>query len=208
MKKKILFIIITIFTLVLLSACEEKKYEPSSYSSTSFSDKKESGVLATVKKNLSEKNTRVFDKLKSGLLLIPKEYSIDNAIKDGYFVVLNEEVKSKIEIIDQFVSDSQNKKATSITIVQYNLVGNPIIIKIFYDGIKYYVIEDDTRVPRSDTKYFEFEFKYLNVSEDNNRKKYLLLNDKGINYDQYMRSMLSSNYNDHIEGLCFCSYKN
>ena len=49
-------------------------------------------------KIVSTEDTNVFDKIKSELELIPKNYSADNAIKDGCFVILNQEVKSELEI--------------------------------------------------------------------------------------------------------------
>jgi hypothetical protein len=58
------------------------------------------------------------------------------------------------------------------------------------------------------TDYHEFEFKYLKVFEEDNHKKYLLLNDKKINYDQYMKSISSSHSNDWIDSQFLYSYKN
>ena len=110
--------------------------------------------------------------------------------------------------MDKFVSDSQNQKSTSITVVQCNIDGKQIISKIVYDGIKYYGIEDDTRIIDSNTKYHEFEFKYLKIFEENNRKIYVLLNDKEITYNQYIKSMLSSNSNYWIDHQFLCSYNN
>lgn len=153
-----------------------------------------------------------FDKMKSELQLIPQEYNTNNAVKDGYFVISDEEVKSKIEIIDNFVSNSQNQKSTFITIIQYSTKYStnrtPVITKILYNGIKYYAISDGTRVTNSNTDYHEFEFKYLKVFEEDNHKKYILLNDKKINYDQYMKSLSSSHSNDWIDAKFLCSYKN
>lgn len=159
-------------------------------------------------KTVSTEGTNEFDKIKSELQLIPQKYNIDNAVKYSYFVILTEKVKSKIEIIDRFVSDSQNQNPTSISIVQYTVEGKQIISKIVYDGIKYYGIEDDTRVTDSNTDYHEFEFKYLKVFEENNRKIYVLLNDKEINYTQYIKSLTSSNSKDSIDHQVLCSYNN
>lgn len=159
-------------------------------------------------KTVSTEGTNELDKIKPELQLIPQKYNTDNAVKDGYFVILNQEVKSKIEIIDKFVSDSQNQKPTSITIVQYTLEGEQIISKVVYDGIKYYAIEDDTRVTDSNTEYRESEFEYIKVFEENNHKTYVLVNDKEINYSQYIKSLVSSNSKDSIDHQVICGYNN
>ncbi|MGH4123444.1 MAG: hypothetical protein ACREV6_11015 [Clostridium sp.] len=156
-------------------------------------------------KTVNTEGTNKFDKIKSELSLIPKEYNINNADKDGYFVISNGEVKSKFEIIDKFVSDSQNEKPAFITIVYYSTNRKPIITKIVYDGIKYYGIRDDTRFTE---EYREFEFKYLKVFEENHHKTYLLFNDKEISYAQYIKSIASSNSNDFIDHHFLCSYNN
>ena len=152
-----------------------------------------------------------FNKMKSELQLIPKEYNTDNAVKDGYFVISDGQVKSKIEVIDNFVSASQNQKSTFITIVQYSTKYStnrtPTITKILYNGSNYYGISDDSRVTNGNTDYHEFEFKYLKVFEEYNNKIYVLLNDKKINYDQYMKSIYSSHSNDWIDAEFLCSYK-
>lgn len=53
-------------------------------------------VIGCSNKTVSNVGNNEFDKVKSELLFISKEYNINNADKDGYFVILNENVKSKI----------------------------------------------------------------------------------------------------------------
>lgn len=185
--KKVHILICVIIMILLVGCCEK----------TESNEKTDSNV-----------STNKFDKLKSELLLIPKVYNIDNADKDGSFVIRNEEAKSRSEIIDKFISDSQNQKPTSITIVQYTAEGKQIISKIVYDGIKYYGIEDDSRVTDNNKEYHEFEFKYLKVFKENNRKTYVLFNVKEINYTQFIRSLTSSNSKDFIDHQFLCSYNN
>ena len=159
-------------------------------------------------KIVSTEDTNVFDKIKSELELIPKNYSADNAIKDGCFVILNEEVKSELEIMNKFVSDSRNERPTSITIVQSPIVGETIITKIIYDGTNYYGIEYNTGYTSTNPKYYQFQFKYLKIFKENGINTYCLFNDNGVTYSKFIKSMISSNSNDWIDHQIICNYKN
>lgn len=165
-----------------------------------------------IKKYNTDDAAKVLDEIKSELQLIPQKYNTDDAAQGDYFVILNEKVTSKIEIIDKFISDCQSQTPTTLTIVRYSTkygtTRNPIIIKILYNGFKYYAIEDDTRITNSNTDYHEFAFKYLKVFEENNHKTYVLVNDKKINYSQYIKSLVSSNSKDAIDHQVLCDYNN
>ena len=148
------------------------------------------------------------DKVRAELSFIPKEYNENSAVKEGCFVILNDEVKSKLEIIDKFVTDSQNRKLTSITIIQYTIKGDTVITKIIYDGIKYFGVEYDTKNTIGNSEYHKFEFKYLKVFAENDRKRYYLFNEDKITSNGFFKSMASSNLCDHIDHQFICSYKN
>jgi len=162
-------------------------------------------------KSIDRFGTNELDKIKAELDLISKEYAPDRAVKDGCFVILHNEVNSKLENmdkIDKFVSDSQNGKLASITIAQYSINEYRSITKIVYDGIRYYGVEKDIRYDSNNTKYYQFEFKYLKIFEEKDTKRYLLFNDNEITYSKYIKSMISSNSNDFIKHHFICAYKN
>lgn len=153
--------------------------------------------------------SRDFDKLKSELSLVPKQYDMDTAVKDGCFVINVSSVKSKPEVMDRFISDSQSGKPTSITVVQYMYGEKPSITKVIYDGAGYYGIEDNSRdsaCTEESQKYQQFEFKYLKVFEKNNYKSCYLFNDNSITYEKFMKSMASSSLSAWIAHQYICIY--
>lgn len=148
-----------------------------------------------------------FDEIKSQLQAIPDEYNPEDAIKDGTFVVVHGEVKSSQDIIDKFISDSQNGKQSSITVVQYTIEGDPIITKVVYDGDKYYGIEDTHRDRYGDKSYNEFQFKYLKVFDQDNIKSYYLFDDNEVTQQDLFKSLISSNSKEHINHQLISLYE-
>lgn len=205
MKK--VYILICAILMVLLIGCNNITV---STGGTNKLDKIKSGWQLIPKKYNTDDAAKALDEIKSELQLIPQKYNTDDAAAGDCFVILNEKVTSKIEIIDKFISDCQSQTPTSLTIVCYSTKygTNPIITKILYNGFKYYAIEDDTRITNSNSDYHEFEFKYLKVFEENNHKTYVLVNDKKINYSQYIKSLLSSNSKYAIDHQILCDYDN
>lgn len=147
-----------------------------------------------------------FDKIIAELSQIPEKYTVEKAVEDGCFVVVHGKVKSDLKIIDEFVSNSENGKSASITVVQYTIEGDPIITKVIYDGTNYYGIEDNTRDDYGTPQYQDFEFKYLKIFEEHDSKMYILFNDNEITYDEYIKSMLSSSSEAWIDHRFICSY--
>lgn len=148
-----------------------------------------------------------FNKIKSELQAIPDEYNPEDAIKDGAFVVVHGQVKSSQDIINKFISDSQNGKQSSITVVQYTIEGDPIITKVIYNGDKYYGIEDTYRDGFGDKRYNEFQFKYLKVFDEDNSKSYYLFDDNEVTQQNLFNSLISSNSKEHIKHQFICQYE-
>ena len=119
-----------------------------------------------------------------------------------------DKIKSELEIMNKFVSDSRNERPTSITIVQSPIVGETIITKIIYDGTNYYGIEYNTGYTSTNPKYYQFQFKYLKIFKENGINTYCLFNDNGVTYSKFIKSMISSNSNDWIDHQIICNYKN
>ena len=150
------------------------------------------------------------DEIKYELSLIPKEYSEKTATEDGCFVIAHDGLKSEISIMDTFVSDSKNKKSSSIIIVYYTDEGDPILIKVVYNGHKYYGIVDNTRDEFSsqrNTGYRKFKYKYLKGFEVNDRISYYLTNDNNLTNEDILQSWASCQSNDWIDMEYLCSYK-
>lgn len=197
MKKKNCILLYAIFLMSLLAGCGTNTEGKNAIKNFDKIKPKETATVID------------FDKIKSELSLIPKKYNMDTAVKDGCFVVNGGAVKSKPEIMDKFISDSQNGKSTSIIIVHYLNGKNPSIKKVIFDGTRYYGIEDSSRDPsciEESLKYRQFEFKYLKVFEENIYKSYYLFNDNSITYSKLMKSMASSSFNAWISHQYLCSY--
>lgn len=182
------------------------------YNSDVFQAKNSSEWKPIAKRYNTDDASVAFDEIKSELKLIPQIYTEDDAAEGSFFIISNDKVMSDITIIDKFIADSESQTPSCITIVNYNEnygeTENPIIIRVLHNGFRYYAIEDDTRIANSENDYNEFAFDYLKAFEENNDKIYVLLNDKNMNYSQYMKSLTSSNSKDFIEAYVFCYYKN
>lgn len=96
---------------------------------------------------------------------LPKQYSLEQAIKDGCFVITNNKIYNKNKL-DQFVQNTgvnaQNRKEDTIRIVEYTREGDPIITQISFK------IKDETYIlsgkPANKTTYI--------LKKDNTRDKY------------------------------------
>ena len=65
---------------------------------------------------------------------LPNEYSLEQAVKDGCFVITNKLYnKSKLdEFIKNTEINSENRKEDTIRIIKYTIEGDPIIIELSY----------------------------------------------------------------------------
>lgn len=126
------------------------------------------------------------------------QFDPENISHEVVAVVHNE--LTKVGKLDEFLERAKNKRAVEMRILQYTMEGDPIITKLLYNGIKYYMVEDDSRDKfRGDSKaYHEFCFSYLKAYEENDRISYYLVDDDSISLDDIQQSMLSSNVNDYI----------
>lgn len=66
---------------------------------------------------------------------LPKEYNLEQAVKDGCFVITYNKIYNK-DKLDRFIKNtdinSKNRIEDSITIVQYTIEGDPIVIELSY----------------------------------------------------------------------------
>lgn len=78
-----------------------------------------------------------------GIENLPKDYSLEQAIKDGCFVITNNKIYNKNRL-DEFIQNTEvnakNRKEDKITIVQYTREGDPIITEVSFK------IKDETYI--------------------------------------------------------------
>lgn len=112
------------------------------------------------RENISIENTpEIPDVLKyKDIKDLPKNYSVDEAIKDGCFVIKNNKlISNNQELMNKFVEDSQNGINSSIRLVIYfdlNTNLNLTITDLEYKDGKFIVCEDNTRGETGKTYYF------------------------------------------------------
>lgn len=200
-------ILVILSSVLILGGCnvEKNNYkEINSKENTSISQEESKKEENT---SINQKEGSKFEEIKAELNKIPKDYSSDMATEDGNFVVVHGSVKSDIDILNKFAEDSQSGKEASIVIVQYTIEGDPIIMKIIYDGSKYYGVKDNTRDEFGIAEYTESEFKHLKIFEEDNEKIYYLL-DEDISYKDLMKSLESSDSSNRIKSWFICTVDN
>lgn len=78
-----------------------------------------------------------------GIENLPKDYSLEQAIKDGCFVITNNKIYNKNRL-DEFIQNTEvnakSRKEDTITIVQYTREGDPIITELSFK------IKDETYI--------------------------------------------------------------
>lgn len=149
--KKLSIIGIIIFIIVIaLSIClairtsYEKKHE-------------EENVLNKVNSNISNEEIAI-EHYKNNLQEIPKELTVEEAIKRNFFVFDGVEEKVYNEerlktFIENTKLDATNRISDEIIIVIYNIEGDPIIYDVGFDENTGYVLATDgTRIDISKTE--------------------------------------------------------
>lgn len=83
------------------------------------------------------------DKTNVGLENLPKEYSLEQAIKDGCFIITNNKIYNK-DKLEEFIQNTninaKNRKEDTIRIVEYTKEGEPIITELSFK------IKDETYI--------------------------------------------------------------
>ena len=199
--KKLSIIGIIIFIIVIaLSIClairtsYEKKHE-------------EENVLNKVNSNISNEEIAI-EHYKNNLQEIPKELTVEEAVKRNFFVfdaveekVYNEE-KLKM-FIENTKLDATNRISDEIIIVIYNINGDPIIYDIgFNENIGYVLATDGTRVDISKTELGTSNNtpeEYLNVVINTNFPKdyyEVTVEDTGVESNSISLKSNSSKFDD------------
>ncbi|MDR0434776.1 MAG: DUF4362 domain-containing protein [Gracilibacteraceae bacterium] len=75
---------------------------------------------------------------------LPADYSKEQAIKDGVYVIHGAEIHNQRRV-DAFYADALAGRAAFMRVMQYTIEGDPIITDYRYDGETYTVVYDSTR---------------------------------------------------------------
>ncbi|WMJ22761.1 hypothetical protein RBG61_12300 [Paludicola sp. MB14-C6] len=140
------------------------------------------------------------DGIYTGFNNIPKNYTSENAYKDGCYVIDSKAKQGYYsdKAWTKFIEDTKKNKKCSVRIVSvYD--DNTYVKDLFYDGKSYIYIA-------SDKKENVYQYKYLlklQGTAPNAVKSgtfFYLTNDKDLTYNKVIWSMLSSNSKDHLDG--------
>lgn len=121
---------------------------------------KEKTILKSI--NASEEQNMDLKNLES----FGDNYTIDQAIEDGYYSVSNNK-KYNIDKINNFINNVNKNKESEIIIFNLTYEGDIIITKITYKNNMYEIIIDLTRDSFSvDNKYHIYNYKDLKILDD------------------------------------------
>lgn len=131
---------------------------------------------------------------------LPKEYPIEEAIKDQYVVIGTDGIESK-ERLTSFISNTTMGIIGFVRIVNYTVEGDSVISDIMFDGETYYVVEDISRDTFSDNekKLNKYVYSYLNTFEKEDIIIVYLANEENISNEAFQKSLLSGSSSDWIE---------
>ncbi|WP_300384099.1 M56 family metallopeptidase [Clostridium sp.] len=65
----------------------------------------------------------------------PEDYSLEQGVKDGFFVVVHGEIKGDSRILlDKFLKSVEKKEPSYLKILQYTIEGDPVFVALLYNG--------------------------------------------------------------------------
>jgi len=65
----------------------------------------------------------------------PKDYTVEQGLKDGFFVILHGEAKGGSQsLLYKFIGSIENKKPANLKILQYTIEGDPLFVGLTYKG--------------------------------------------------------------------------
>lgn len=156
---------------------------------------------------------------------IPKNYSLEQAKADGCVVHENGDVTSGKEIFEIFYKTVSSGKKAKVRLAFYCTLDDPshydpdyyesikddypalYIQDLSFDGEKYTLCryEDGNEIVES----YDYIMKYNESAMSpyavyDSLEEYVLTNDNTVTYQDIMKSMLSSRYEDHIEHDTVC----
>jgi len=177
MKKKYIILLIVIAIIVMLIPIPKKDNDTKEYKAILYyikisPNEKTIKILGFSLKNNEEKKDltiKTIDEFYNkeitkgylDLRKIPKEYKLEDAIKDKYFTITDEEVFNDSQY-PEFLENYENKKTCFLRTVIFNDANDAIIYDIIYDKDtdSLYIIPDFTRdsyssIPELELLHFE-----------------------------------------------------
>ncbi|MDP4119353.1 MAG: DUF4362 domain-containing protein, partial [Bacillota bacterium] len=151
---------------------------------------------------------KVFNDYKMGKILrILAGTNVENPA-DNVVVISDEKLKQKGNI-EVFEKDAGKGQVSALSVIRYTAEGDPIVTAVYYDGKRFYLLEDDSRdkFRGNGEAYTQHKFEYLKIFEENGYRHYYLVNDKNVTYDELFKGMLSSRYGDYIPNYPLASYE-
>lgn len=120
-------------------------------------------AIACSDSSVATQNNDLYLSVKNELAALPADYSTEDAVDDGCFVIVHGEVRSDRKIADDFISNAKKGTPGALRIVQYTVEGDPIITQVIFDGSVFHSILDASRDTFGvDTgQYEESEYPYL-----------------------------------------------
>lgn len=156
-------------------------------------------LIFSCNKTKSGDNSLVFsfDKNENytGFSNLPKNYTLEDAKEDGYYVTQNLEVIANKSVWDHFVETSLRRENTHIRIVRFytERAESPYFLDLYYeDG--YYYLFDSSAENQKKQPYLHLlvlEGKFGSPLKDSGVT--VLTNDDTLTFDTVMKAMLSSN---------------
>jgi hypothetical protein len=142
-----------------------------------------------------------YNHLRSTLAKIPLIYPVEDAKNDKLLVNLQvEPYVYNPTVLQSFLNKVNQGTETELIFVIYTDEGDPILTIVQYTGDTFLAVMDTTRDKFSRKHIEEFKFSKLITFKENNHNSYYLFN-TDVTYEQYMRSMLSSDSADWIDHL-------
>jgi len=152
----------------------------------------------TKNKDISPKFT--FDKSENytGFSDLPKNYTIEAAEDDGYFVTKDLTFAANKDVWDKFVKTSSQKENTSIRIVSFFTEDKkgPYFKDLFYQDGYYYLYDSSATTEKKEEKV---PFSYMLVLKQDLSDYWkplsmiVLTNDKTLTFEKLDKAMLSCN---------------
>lgn len=142
--------------------------------------------------------------LRSTLAKFPMVYPVQDAINDKHLVNLQAEPYAYNQsILKSFVDKVKLDLDAELIFVTYTDEGDPILTIVQFIDDTFFAVVDTTRDKFGRRSIEEFKFSKLVTFKEANRNNYYLFNTE-VTYEQYMKSLISSDSSDWIDHLYLC----
>lgn len=149
---------------------------------------------------------KVYEKIKAELKLLPKDLTMEEAVDNGFLVVVQGRLKSNPKIMENFYLKAEEGKPSKVNVLQYTIEGEPIITFLRYDGTSFYGVEDTTRTVLGQQGFNEFSYKYLKKFKESRLVYFYLFNTDDITFEEYKKSIKEEVSSEKMEGRFLVSY--